>query len=502
MLYKQAANIAQRVWSSLRKTVPGLPKRYTGKFNSVLPLPSADGKGVSRLYNKGIGSYKQIGESSQGVPARWVFTPKGSKTAVPLPLTNETLLVQNLKKYTKFKDSRLTTQFEAGGEVGASSQVNALDELATNELKYRGQNAWAVPPFPIANSDSIPNASVGDSLFMSKLRTARLHRKLKEGKLKNKDFNYMSVKQNIPLKIQSHEGSSADVKNLLIKWTPDFVSAPLDRPSTFLRLKTPLFSNSWFFGNRLMPADLTAGGHRASFNFDTLLHEANHIAYFKDPAKRIGSWNKRLIAPDLWEKNNRRGIDSYTRAPVEVAQYSLQAKEGIAALKNAPIAQIPEAALPARRIAEGVDVFRSSPQELLKTVDKMYDLPLQSLLSVGPQFTRSVLATANTRLRATDAARRLNLQRQLAQVKHNNVSKALNLLEEWKVKGIVKEPTYIMLHNNLKRMGKQLTQGTNILKDQTRELQGINRRYRKMFKDASYTRAVWDRIPSHFIEKV
>lgn len=103
MLYKQAANIAQRVWSSLRKTVPGLPKKYTGQFNSVLPLPPDRGKGASRLYNKGIGSYKQIGESRQGVPDRWVFTPKGSKTAVPLPLTNETLLVQNLKNIPNLK---------------------------------------------------------------------------------------------------------------------------------------------------------------------------------------------------------------------------------------------------------------------------------------------------------------------------------------------------------------------------------------------------------------
>lgn len=58
MLYKQAANIAQRVWSSLRKTVPGLPKKYTGQFNSVLPLNPGTGKGTSRLYNKGVGDYR------------------------------------------------------------------------------------------------------------------------------------------------------------------------------------------------------------------------------------------------------------------------------------------------------------------------------------------------------------------------------------------------------------------------------------------------------------
>lgn len=132
----------------------------------------------------------------------------------------------------------------------------------------------------------------------------------------------------------------------------------------------------------------------------------------------------------------------------------------------------------------------------------MYDVPPDSLMSVSPEFTRSVLATANTRLRATDATRRLNLQRQLAQVKHNNVSKALNLLEQWKAKGSVDATTYSTLHDNLRRMSKQLTQGTDTLKAQAKELQSVNRRYRKMFKDASYTRAVWDKIPSHFIEKV
>lgn len=62
--------------------------------------------------------------------------------------------------------------------------------------------------------------------------------------------------------------------------------------------------------------------------------------------------------------------------------------------------------------------------------------------------------------------------------------------------------TYSTLHDNLRRMSKQLTQGTDTLKAQAKELQSVNRRYRKMFKDAAYTRAVRDKIPSHFIEKV
>ena len=69
-------------------------------------------------------------------------------------------------------------------------------------------------------------------------------------------------------------------------------------------------------------------------------------------------------------------------------------------------------------------------------------------------------------------------------------------------KGSVDATTYSTLHDNLRRMSKQLTQGTDTLKAQAKELQSVNRRYRKMFKDASYTRAVWDKIPSHFIEKV
>ena len=66
----------------------------------------------------------------------------------------------------------------------------------------------------------------------------------------------------------------------------------------------------------------------------------------------------------------------------------------------------------------------------------------------------------------------------------------MNPLEGRKAEGTVEEPTYIMLHNNLKRMGKERTQGTNTLKNQARELQGTNNRYRKMFKDAPYKNTV------------
>lgn len=495
MLYKQAANIAQRVWSSLRKTVPGLPKKYTGQFNSVLPLNPGAGKGTSRLYNKGVGDYRfkrpnlgdrtlieaKGGQYIGGLNpenAHWWFKPKGEKVYSPLARYDESLLSKNLKNNYRIK-----------ADVGNIS----IDSIKP----WPGKNG-IIGLFSERDLFNIPNAAVGDPQFMQKLEQARILRKAK-GKPKPRDLNYRP-KPKVFINAEKpadHGGSQALLLDNKIRWAPALSAHALDNNLNF-RSKGPLATN----GIGLTPISLSSAKTEA-LDIDQLLHEANHFISFNKPKNRrsFALARKRFI-PRTNKKAERLGIDPYVLDYIEAAQYGLHAKEGLAALKNEPLGLIPKYRLPATRIAAGVSLFKSSPQEILKTIDKMYDVPLDSLMSVSPEFTRSVLATANTRLRATDATRRLNLQRQLAQVKHNNVSKALNLLEQWKAKGSVDATTYSTLHDNLRRMSKQLTQGTDTLKAQAKELQSVNRRYRKMFKDASYTRAVWDRIPSHFIEKV
>lgn len=495
MLYKQAANIAQRVWSSLRKTVPGLPKKYTGQFNSVLPLNPGTGKGTSRLYNKGVGDYRfkwpnlgdrtlieaKGGQYIGGLNpenAHWWFKPKGEKVYSPLARYDESLLSKNLKNNYRIK----------------TVEGTPIDRIKP----YHGQNG-IIGLFLEQDIFNIPNAAVGDPQFMQKLKQARILRKAK-GKPKPRDLNYGS-KPRVSIHAENSTdlgGSYASLIDNRITWAPTLSARALDNNLNF-RSKDPLATN----GGGLSPISLSSAKSEP-LDINHLLHEANHLISFNKPKNR-GSFAlaRRRFIRRADKKADRLGIDPYVLDYIEAAQYGLHAKEGLAALKNEPLGLIPTYRLPATRIAAaGVNLFKSSPQEILKTIDKMYDVPLDSLMSVSPEFTRSVLATANTRLRATDATRRLNLQRQLAQVKHNNVSKALNLLEQWKAKGSVDATTYSTLHDNLRRMSKQLTQGTDTLKAQAKELQSVNRRYRKMFKDASYTRAVWDKIPSHFIEKV
>jgi len=390
MLYKDAANLAQRLWAAAVKGIDGMPRTYKGAFRRMLPVANTAGThiGASRAYNIGKGFL--VPKALKNGLTRWSWQTGGTDAVMPLP---DEGLQSRLLLSRIFNNN--------AGQVLSPGMYGTVYGLALRP-------------------SSIIDAVAGKKGFVDSWKRGLGRRAARDVVDANVPFRLFGATTNGRADSPITYGIVGPITNIDV--SPNAVFANIPDP---LKTKTMV-------GNPIGKLDIESPHtgiapyvfpYGVSWQDRTtvprlLPHEYTHALFLRG---KLGKNNNEYVAARgrLNQLADKLGIDPYLLEPPEAAQYGMALRTGVSAVNNASDQLIPPA----------LQGEVQTPNELINAIGRINGfgnrrdvgdalrqlkaVPIQQQFLVSDEFARPVLSMAQLDSRRADAASRRRMLKEL-----------------------------------------------------------------------------------------
>lgn len=407
MLYKDAANLAQRLWAAAVKGIDGMPRTYKGAFRRMLPVANTAGThiGASRAYNIGKGFL--VPKALKNGLTRWSWQTGG--TDAVMPLADEGLQSRLLlSRIFNNNAGQVLSPGMYGTVYGLALRPSSVIDAVAGKKGF--VDSWKHGLGRRASRDVV-DTSVPFRLFgHANVGSANSHVTYGiVGPVLDIDVSPHSVYMNIPDALKTKPMTGNQIAALGTE-SPHTGNAPYVFP----------------YGVRWQDRTLVPR---------ILPHEYTHALFLRG---KLGANNNKYVAAQnrLERLADKLGIDPYMLFPPEAAQYGMALRTGVSAVNNAGDRLIPPA----------LQGEVQTPNELLNAIGRikgfgnrrdvgnalrqLKSVPIQQQFLVSDEFARPVLSMAQLDSRRADAASRRRILKELNNRRFDALARAQQRLLE------------------------------------------------------------------------